>query len=356
MFTATAHVPLSEPRPLVEALAGHLREQDVTLERQGEALRARLPMGEALFRPTVDGVEVEARASDRSGMEEMVDFIASHLLEFCVTEHPVIRWTGAVETGTLYADFREMTVAEVERMGDWRRFTLSGSDLARFADPGSPYGRFHFPPEGMTPRWPKAGPDGLPLPVDPAWRPAVRRHAIRAVDPEAGRIVMDILLHEGGGAGAEWARWARKGDRCGLSGPEAEPAVPALREAQDVILAGDAAARPVIQRLLEILRPEARGVVLLEGEGPPLENVPAGMALRQVPALLPALREGGFRGVLWAGAEAGVAQDIRLWLTEHPEVAGNVRDLWRRGMSAGNANPARDFPAGAKWRPRGQRA
>ncbi|WP_179209277.1 siderophore-interacting protein [Haematobacter genomosp. 1] len=355
MFTAIAHVPLSDPLPLIEALAGHLREQDVTLERQGEALRVRLSMGEALFRPAADGVEVEARAPDRSGMEEMVDFIASHLLEFCVTEHPVIRWTGAAEAGTLYADFREMTVAGVERMGDWRRFMLTGTDLARFADPAAPYGRFHFPPEGMAPRWPKAGPDGLPLPVDPAWRPAVRRHAIRTVEPEAGRIELDILLHGGGGAGAEWARWARKGDRCGLSGPETEPAVPALRAAETVTLAGDAAARPVIQRLLEVLRPDARGVVLLEGEGPPLENAPQGMQLRQVPALLPALRETADSGVLWAGAEAGAAREIRLWLAEHPEVDGSVRDLWRRGVSASNANPARDFPAGAKWRPRGQR-
>lgn len=356
MFTATAHVPLSDPRPMIEALAGHLREQDVTLERQGEALRARLSMGEALFRPAADGVEVEARAEDRSGMEEVVDFIASHLLEFCVTEHPLIRWSGAAEAGTLYADFREMTVAGVERLGDWRRFTLTGADLGRFADPDAPYGRFHFPPEGMAPRWPKAGPDGLPLPVDPAWRPAVRRHAIRSVDPEAGRLEVDILLHEGGGAGAEWARWTRKGERCGLSGPETEPAVSALRGAERVALAGDATARPVIQRLLEVLRPEARGVVLLEGEGPALEHVPEGVEVRQVAGLLPALRDAVQGGVLWAGAEAGVAQDIRLWLLEHPEVSGSVRDLWRQGESAGRSNPGRDLPAGAKWRPRSQRA
>lgn len=346
MLTATADVAVEDPHPLVEALAGHLREQDVPVTREGAELHTHLPMGEAVFRPGAKGLQLEARAADQAEIEAVVAFMATQVREFCVASHPVITWQGAVSPGETYADFRELRVSRVERITpDLRRITFTARDLDRFTDPETPNVRLHFPPEGLSPRWPKAGPDGLPLPVDPAYRPAVRVYALQRVDPEAGEVVIDFALHDARGPGSEWARWARVGDVCGMSGPEAH----VLPRADWVLLAGDGSAIGTIARMLAELPATTEGIVLIEvgtaGDLPPM-TAPQGIEIRAVVGgaenrapLAEAVRAvtppDDRTSFIWVGCEAVTAQVIRRDLQNRSRTSPyRVEVFWTRGVAS----------------------
>lgn len=155
-----------------------------------------------------------------------------------------------------------------------RRLTLSGPDLADFADPGwdqriklvlpaAASGYEHLPSgEDWYREW-------LALP-DPR-RPPIRTYTTRAVRPRAAEVDIDVVLHGPTGPAGRWAMAARPGSPAVLLGPDArydgEPGgvdfVPP-RITERFLLGGDETAAPAIARILQDLPASARGVAVVE--------------------------------------------------------------------------------------------
>lgn len=146
----------------------------------------------------------------------------------------------------------------VERVTDvtphMRRITLSGSDLGRYATNGSHLMLF-VPPEGIAkPEWPVPGEDGLPVRSADNRQPQMRTCTVRRLDPEAGTIDVDFVLHGDHDLGSRWALNARPGDVIGVRGPTGHR----RPEVDWCLLVGDETALPVIARTLESLQPPRR--------------------------------------------------------------------------------------------------
>lgn len=345
MKTASAVVPLSNPASVVEALRAHLAEHELTVEFDGRIASTDLPSGQATMRIESAALELEVRAANDSGLENLTGFLASHVLEFAHPETPAIRWSGFQPSRT-FADFREMKVVQASMLTPhMRRITLAGSDLDRFADEDNLHVRLFFPPAGQPPVWPTRGDDGLVQPIEPEKRPAMRKYTIRRLDMDRGLVDIDFLLHEDAGPGSDWAKLAQVGDVIGMAGPGGRSA----RQSGWMLLAGDETALPAIARILEGLAPDTQGVVLIEVEGQGDEIELAGPPTLDIRWLH---REGsaddlasavaridvptGSSHFCWAGAEFEAVQSIR---RHWKDVCGIGKSdqlavaYWRRGVA-----------------------
>lgn len=169
--------------------------------------------------------------------------------------------TGLTESG-----FRMMTVIGVERLTPrLRRLRLGGQNLGHFDVLTNLHVRLHVPA-----RMDMGGGHNLSPPVlDVTGRPVIdqsspdyvtRYYTIRRIDANAGWMDVDFVLHDTPGPAADFARQAKPGDTCGISGPCGLGAKPARR----YLLAGDETALPAISRIVEHLPQETRGLVLIE--------------------------------------------------------------------------------------------
>lgn len=143
------------------------------------------------------------------------------------------------------------------------RVVLGGPGLADFRSTGvgDEYVRLFLPADGQTePVLPTATATGWDYPdgVEPG---PMRTYTVRAVDPGAGTVTIDMVLHDGGVAAA-WARTARPGDVVGLNTPDALYAPPPDMAWQLVV--ADAAGLPAAARLLEQTPPGVRTRAVLE--------------------------------------------------------------------------------------------
>jgi NADPH-dependent ferric siderophore reductase len=97
--------------------------------------------------------------------------------------------------------------------------------------------------------------------------PVRRTYTMRSVDSSRGSIAVDIVIHGDEGVAGPWASSAQIGDVVALSGPGGQ-----YRPAQDTdawrLIAGDDSAIPAIASALEALPATARGLALIEVDGP----------------------------------------------------------------------------------------
>ena len=141
------------------------------------------------------------------------------------------------------------------------RITFTGSGLDRFATDDNLHVRLLLPPAGASrDEWLEIGPDGSAGQREKGERPIFRKYTLRRVDPVAGRVEIDFVLHDDGGPGAAWAAAARPGDVIGMIGPGGH----GIGKAGWYLIAGDETALPAIGRILESLSADARGVVIVE--------------------------------------------------------------------------------------------
>ncbi|MBD5787260.1 siderophore-interacting protein [Cellulosimicrobium terreum] len=188
-------------------------------------------------------------------------------------ERPVVR---PAARATRPWRFFDVEVVRVEQLTpSFRRFTFTGTDLDRFADPGLDV-RIKF----VLPA-PDGGYTHLVRDTDDwyaAWRaqPEERRNPLRtyttvAVRPEAREIDVDVVLHGDAGPASRWALAADVGTALVLLGPDAtfdgpvggiEFRPPARDHA--LLLAGDETALPAIAAICEDLPPTAWGEVYVE--------------------------------------------------------------------------------------------
>ncbi|AWK88091.1 siderophore-interacting protein [Azospirillum thermophilum] len=279
-FSCDTAIPHDHPAAAADRLVAAAEPYGLSFIREGDALAASGEFGRLALSVGTDALHLRAEADDR-GLLERLRASVSEQLAGLLGEDVAIVWTGDVESGPLFADFREIRVAAVRDLTPrLRRITFRGGDLGRFATPDDLHVRLYLPPDGLAaPSWPRPGPDGRPLRPEPERRPAVRYYTLRRIDAEAGELDIDFVLHADGGAGAAFARRARPGDLCGMSGPCGL----GIRPAGWYLLAGDETALPAIARILEDLPADARGTALIEVRDADDElplRAPAGVAVR----------------------------------------------------------------------------
>jgi NADPH-dependent ferric siderophore reductase len=244
--------------------------------------------------------------------------------------------------------FRRVTVRRVEQLGPRLvRLRLAGADLEGFrvTEPAASV-RLLLPSPGssalVVPSW-----NGNEFLLPDGRRPTIRTFTPLAVDPDAGELDLEVVVH-GAGMASEWAAAAEPGRGCAISGPGRGYTVNA--DAPAFFLGGDETARPAIGQLLEVLPagtpvhvcielagPE-RGLPLPHHPGAAIEWLGAADGTRPGDALLAAVTRAdlvvGTR--VWVAGEAAAVQRVRRHLFEArgiPRSQTSVRGYWKHGRS-----------------------
>jgi NADPH-dependent ferric siderophore reductase len=223
------------------------------------------------------------------------------------------------------------------------RVVLGGEGLAGFApEHTDAYVKLVLPPAGA--------PYAAPFDVAAVQRehprelwPCLRTYTVRAWDPAAGELVLDVVVHGDEGLAGPWAVAARPGDRVQLLGPGG-----AYAPSTDVdwhLLAGDETALPAIAASLERLPAGATARVFVEvadaAEEQPLP-LPGGAELTWV-------HRCGLPGEALVAAVRGAALPAgSVHAFVHGE-AGCVREL-RRHLRVERAVPREQLSASGYWR------
>jgi NADPH-dependent ferric siderophore reductase len=135
-----------------------------------------------------------------------------------------------------------LTVAAVDAItDDYRRLTFGGPGLERFA---------YQPGQDLMLRIPSG-----------AGAVVNRRYTVRAADPAAATIVVDMVVH-GDGPGARWAAGAAPGDSLDAIGPRG--AIVVDKAADWHLFVGDETALPGMAAMIESLPPQVPGAMIVE--------------------------------------------------------------------------------------------
>ncbi|MBZ9603408.1 siderophore-interacting protein [Phyllobacterium chamaecytisi] len=362
-LSATARVIVSTPDHFLKRLTDYFSEHgDVSLAaRKG---RIALPFGTATIEADDDSLSLRTEGEDETGLAYMKYAIANQMLELANGEKPRIVWAGDCAAGGQPPFFREMRFASARNISpQMRRVTLQGERLARFAR-GGLHVHLLFPPKSTDrPQWPVTGEDGRPVWPEGAHKLVSRIYTIRNIDADAGKVDIDIVLHEGNATpGSDWALNARQGDLVGMTGPGGGD----VPEADWYLLAGDETALPAIGRILARLPSRATAVVRIEVDNPLEEQLlPSGAnvdlvwlhrngrkagtttllqdAVKAVP-----FPTAGKRVFAWAGCEFAAFKAIRSYL-RHERKLERERHLvvayWRRGFDGDNARKQQEKTA-----------
>lgn len=264
MLLARSTIEVEGAAELLDRLCDHFAEHGA-VERDGACGRIDFGYGQARLSALPAGLEAEVEARDPTYLAYVKMGVAEHVLEMARGPAPVIRWQGDGDGLVVPPFFREMRVVSSHRLSPhMQRVRLSGEDLQRFAV-GGLHVRLLFPPQGRAPVWPTLAEDGRILWPQGPDALDNRVYTLRHVDPQAGHVDIDIVLHEGEATpGSRFALQAAPGDVVGMTGPGGGD----VPEAQTLLLVGDETAHPAIARILEALPATARAHVVAEFDGP----------------------------------------------------------------------------------------
>lgn len=166
-------------------------------------------------------------------------------------------------------------VAHIEDLTpSFRRFTVTGDDIAEYGDPGYDQRiKVVFPtatvPLDAMPTGDDWYADWRAMPEDA--RPPFRTYTTRVVRTNEQEVDIDMVAHEPDGPASAWIERAVVGDELLLLAPTVHHQgvsygidfVPPART-EKYLLAGDETAAPAIAVILEQLPRDARGLVVLE--------------------------------------------------------------------------------------------
>lgn len=355
-FVAEARIELDDPEALIGPVCEHLREHGAEITRRDNTYVVAMETSTSSFWQEERSLVVRAEAADLQSLYFIKMGIASHLIEFAGDETLEIAWTG---DGTELAAPPNFDVLEVVAVRDvtphMRRITLAGSNLARFDTLQALHLRVIIQhPDAVAPQWPGVGSNGLVRWPDGRHRPQLRKYTVRSLDPAAGTMDVDFVIHADAGPGSAWAARARVGEHVGVVGPGGG----GLRPADWYLFAGDETALPAIGRMLEALPETARGVALIEVADAAEEQelrMPAGVsvcwlhrdgsAAGTTTLLQDAVREVAFpqddsKVYAWAACEFEAFRAIRTYLRKDKGL-GKAEQLvvsyWRKGKSEDEA-------------------
>lgn len=234
-----------------------------------------------------------------------------------------------------------------------RRVVVGGADLRGLEEDALPADAWKFllpPPGRRRVDLPRTGDDGMPGYAPGAVPPVLRALTVRAYDPAAAELTVDVLLH-GDTPASAWARRAQPGDTVGLAGPRHE--FFASPEADWHLLAGDLAALPAIAAILESLPDRTRVLALLEveDEGDHIDlAAPAGAEVvwlhrHGASAAANGLLDKAVREIdrpfaaaqAWIGAEAGTVRAVRRHLLAErglPRPQVHAAAYWKQSLTS----------------------
>lgn len=305
------------PDRFLPFLRAELDGHDRPYHDRADGLTVESGVGPVTF--TAEGAQVRllgrpAAGSDGFVMRQVVIYYLD-LFDPGLAERLV--WNLPVAALAHPPNFRRAQVVDVTEPGaGFLRLRLRAAHTEAFARSGL-HLRLLLPPEGRAPVWP--GVDGAGRTVWP--QGADRLHdpvyTIRAIDPVAGWLDIDVFRH-GLGRTCRWAPQAL-GAEVGLMGPGGGW----FPQARSILIAGDETALPAIARILEAADPATQGEVLIEIADPAMEQPlcrPAGMTLHWLPRGRGDLPERvlaqidtwqGSAPYLWFAAEDGQASRLR---------------------------------------------
>lgn len=223
-----------------------------------------------------------------------------------------------------------------------RRIRIAGPEAVGFVSPG-PLDHVKLQVPGADGAFvePLRGADGA---LENRADLHLRDMSIRAFDPEAGWLDIDVVRHHGGPLGA-WAERAAVGDRVATLGPRGSKRIADVFDWY--VFAVDLTAFPAASRWAEQVRPEARVTLLVsaaDGEVPEV-GAAANVEVRRLDprddgaTLATALASHAFadgEGFVWCGGEAGELKAVRRWARDarFPADRIDVAGYWRRGEAA----------------------
>lgn len=348
---AEARAHARSPVALIEKFCAHMAEHGLTAAGPMTDCRIDFPGGIAMLQAGGGVIALRLEAADADRLAEAKATVAGHLEALAPDEALGIVWTGAGHpTGSLPHNFRAARVLRiVDVTPRMRRVTLGGQGFDRF-DAEMLHVKILIPAPGSVgagdePAWPRLGASGQP--VFEGCALTRRTYTIRRIDPAAGELDIDFVLHGDGSPGSRFAMQARPGDWLGLSGPGGGH-VPVRGW---TLIAGDETALPAIGRALEGMAPDAQGLALIEVAEAAEEQAlahPPGMALRWLHRDGAPYGEKLLRAVLavqwphagacsaWAACENLTARALRSHWGKEPRLPrGQFRAVayWRQGLA-----------------------
>ncbi len=193
-----------------------------------------------------------------------------------------MRWSDSGNVTELPPNFQFMRTTKVEQLGPvFLRATLQGEDVSAYGTKSIHF-RLVQPSLEAETEWPSVAPNGSIKWTDGPGAPHKPVYTVRSVDYDAGEIITDIFLHDGGKT-TEWAAEIKEGSKArnviGLVGPMGG----GLMDAKRTLMACDETGFPAAARILENLPEDATGELYLEAENGaecdyPIE-VPKGMVV-----------------------------------------------------------------------------
>ncbi|NHB77505.1 siderophore-interacting protein [Rhodobacter calidifons] len=340
MIESHALATLPDAAAAFAALRAHLIEKGVRPTQDSDGTFSLDFQGNSLCM-TLEGAAVSfaLRATSENALYFLREAVAEHLAEIAPRAARSLVWTGAGPVAAARPpNFRELAVeARAVPMPGLIRLWLRGEGLAALADEGL-HVKLMLPADrSIAPVWPAVAANGRTLWPRGAQRLHVRYFTIAALDPDGGRIAIDVADHPGG-AVSDWARAAQPGDRIGVMGPGGgrPPVTPG-----PILMVADATGLPAAARILAARGPATTGWLVAEGEAASLAAY-----LPKTETDILALPPGRFAAEavvlaadlltrqpahVWLGAEHALALALRPLCSTMPPDRTEIVTYWRRG-------------------------
>lgn len=354
MYTTTARLPLpqAEAEAVVASLCAHLAHHDAAITPLGEG-RTEIQHDDSRALVTIDAgmLTFHVEVPSLEQLQQVKAGIVIHLSEYAPPGAlQALSWEGDGLDAMPMPEFRLLTVIESRDVTPhMRRLTFSGENLAPFASPDSLHVSLFIPPAGAGEvAWPQIEGGLLQLPRT-GQRPVVRKYTIRAIDPAAGTLAIDFVLHAQAGPASAFAAGATPGQVIGMAGLKGG----GLKAAGRYLFFCDETGLPALARMLETLPEDATGEAFVEvadaGESQPL-LAPSGLPVRWLyrdgaaPGSTTLLQD-AFAGLdwpaeaprtyLWVATEYAAFRELRKAARQRmrPDRDGHlIVSFWRAGL------------------------
>ncbi|WP_118138361.1 siderophore-interacting protein [Oceanicella sp. SM1341] len=277
-MTLEARARLAQPaRRAIPAFRDAAERAEVAVQERDGVLLLTLQRGAVEVSAEGAGTAIRLLADEPVSLQMLRDLVAERVAALGLA----LEWQSR-EAGTRPANLSLARIERLERISpSYVRVTVTGPDLARFADGGMHF-RLLLGPEGAD--WPdtdEAGVTRWPGGVAAWHRPVYTTRSLEPLGMEgAARLGFDVFLHAGGRV-TDWVGRAAPGAEIALTGPGGGMPVPAPW----VGVIGDETAVPVAARILAAMPPETVGeAVLFVPEAADVQVLahPPGLRLRWV--------------------------------------------------------------------------
>lgn len=338
--TTHARLPIGAPARLMEHIRAELAAQDLHAEESEAGLIWDSGIGIVRLVKARGAVDIRIDSDSLSNLHMLREGVRDRIERHAAEAARSLEWRGSPANGPYPPNFRVTRVVSSRRIAPrFQRLELEAQDLGDFARSGL-HVRLVIPPAGREPVWPRLNEKGRTIWPTGADAPHMPAYTIRDIDPDAGRLWIDVLVH-GRGPTCKWAQSVAPGALVGLTGPGGGWYPLADR----VLLGGDETALPAILRTLENAPDDMRGDVLIETESDadrmPLRH-PPGLRVRWLirqggdPDLNTALESmalpAGEGALVWFAAEKQQAARAREYLRNAPGLTRKhirVAAYWR---------------------------